>query len=72
VNLLVHSLEGDSLVSLSAPGNAPLPEVVPLPADLSVERVVRALEDLQRSDPNRYVRLRSAAALRQISARDLQ
>jgi hypothetical protein len=27
---------------------------------------------LQRSDPNRYVRLRSAAALRQIGPRDLQ
>jgi len=34
--------------------------------------VVRALEDLERSDPNRYVRLRSAAALRQISTRDVQ
>jgi hypothetical protein len=40
--------------------------------DESVGRVVRALEDLQRRDPNRYVRLRSAAALRQISGRDLQ
>ena len=75
VNLLVRSLEGDSLASLSVPGNAPLPpppEVVPLPADLSADRVVRALEDLQRHDPNRYVRLRSAAALRQISPRDMQ
>jgi HEAT repeat protein len=38
----------------------------------SVDRVVRALEDLRRRDPNRYVRLRSAAALRQIGPRDLQ
>jgi HEAT repeat protein len=37
-----------------------------------VERVVRALEDLERRDPNRYVRLRSAAALRQIGTRDVQ
>ena len=28
---------------------------------ISVVRVIRALEDLRRSDPNRYVRLRSAA-----------
>jgi len=41
-------------------------------ADESVGRVVRALEDLQRRDPNRYVRLRSAAALRQIGSRDMQ
>jgi hypothetical protein len=40
--------------------------------DESVGRVVRALEDLQRRDPNRYVRLRSAAALRQIGSRDMQ
>jgi HEAT repeat protein len=38
----------------------------------SVRRVVRALEDLQRRDPNRYVRLRSAAALRQIGPPDVQ
>ena len=40
--------------------------------DESVGRVVQALEDLQRRDPNRYVRLRSAAALRQIGSRDMQ
>jgi HEAT repeat protein len=34
--------------------------------------VIRTLEDLQRSDPNRYVRLRSAAALRQIGTREVQ
>jgi hypothetical protein len=47
-------------------------EVSPIPVDPSVGRVVRALEELQRSDPNRYVRLRSAAALRQISTREPQ
>ena len=30
------------------------------------------LQDLQRRDPNRYVRLRSAAALRQIGPREVQ
>lgn len=85
VNLLVRSLDGDDFahgnIGFSAPLSAPTPEltltpgVPPLPAELgedSVGRVVRALEDLRHSDPNRYVRLRSAAALRQINARDLQ
>jgi len=40
--------------------------------DPSVERVVRVLEQLQRRDPSRYVRLRSAAALRQIGPREVQ
>lgn len=72
VNLLVRSLEGDAG---DGPGDAseiPAAEVASLSGDSSVERVVRALEDLQRRDPNRYVRLRSAAALRQISGRDWQ
>jgi hypothetical protein len=75
VNLLVRSLEGEALefdgpVILHAPS---APEAaVALPGDLSPGRVVRALQDLQRRDPNRYVRLRSAAALRQISPRDVQ
>jgi hypothetical protein len=38
--------------------------------DPSVAKVIRALEDLQHNDPSRYVRLRSAAALRQIGSRD--
>jgi hypothetical protein len=40
--------------------------------DPSSEKVIRTLEELQKSDPNRYVRLRSAAALRQIGPRELQ
>jgi hypothetical protein len=72
VNLLVRSLEGDAFGGLTAPGEPPAPEPIVLPGDVSVVRVVRALEDLQRRDPNRYVRLRSAAALRQISPRDVQ
>jgi hypothetical protein len=41
-------------------------------ADPSVEKVIRTLEELQKRDPSRYVRLRSAAALRQIGPRELQ
>lgn len=41
-------------------------------SESSLERVIRALEELQRNDPNRYVRLRSAAALRQITASEDQ
>jgi hypothetical protein len=40
--------------------------------DASVERVIRVLQQLQRRDPSRYVRLRSAAALRQIGPREVQ
>ena len=73
VNLLVHSLEGDvndgtQVVERTARQRYR----VELDNGESVVRVVRALEDLQRRDPNRYVRLRSAAALRQISTRDIQ
>ena len=71
VNLLVGSLA-------PAPANAPhSPRMmqspqVPAPApDPSLERVIRTLQDLQRNDPNRYVRLRSAAALKQIGPREL-
>ncbi|MBV9887303.1 MAG: HEAT repeat domain-containing protein [Acidobacteria bacterium] len=78
VNLLVVSLDGnesisgeDSLPLVAAP--SPNAEIAPINGDgEDVGRVVRALEDLQRRDPNRYVRLRSAAALRQIGSRDMQ
>jgi len=72
VNLLVRSLEGDSQDGTGSPSELPSAEVSSLSSDSSVDRVVRALEDLERSDPNRYVRLRSAAALRQIGTRDVQ
>jgi hypothetical protein len=36
-------------------------------SDGSIQDVVRALENLQHSDPSRYVRLRSSAALREIN-----
>jgi HEAT repeat protein len=85
VNLLVRSLELESVSQTPAMPEAPeapgsdMPMIAPnapavaLPsAEPSVRRVVRALEDLQRRDPNRYVRLRSAAALRQIGPPDVQ
>jgi hypothetical protein len=72
VNLLVRSLEGDVTEGSQVVSVPPGSEAVVLGNDDSVVRVVRALEDLQRRDPNRYVRLRSAAALRQISSRDVQ
>jgi hypothetical protein len=72
VNLLVRSLEGESLEGADVSVEPQTPEAGALSGPPSVERVVRALEDLQRRDPNRYVRLRSAAALRQISPRDVQ
>jgi hypothetical protein len=85
VNLLVRSLELESNSQMGAASEAPeapesdMPMVAPsipaapLPgAEPSVRRVVRALEELQRRDPNRYVRLRSAAALRQIGPPDVQ
>jgi anti-sigma factor RsiW len=82
VNLLVRSLELESVRQVPDAPEAPdsrdfdVPMVAPVAAlpgsDPSVQRVVRALEDLQHRDPNRYVRLRSAAALRQIGPPEVQ
>jgi HEAT repeat protein len=83
VNLLVRSLELESLPQMpelpeGPDSDMPMPMIAPnapvalTGADPSVRRVVRALEELQHSDPNRYVRLRSAAALRQIGPPDVQ
>jgi HEAT repeat protein len=71
VNLLVRSLEPGAL---DASDREPLiaPDGVERPLDPSMEHVVRTLQELQRNDPNRYVRLRSAAALRQIGPREVQ
>jgi HEAT repeat protein len=85
VNMLVRSLEMESataqIVELpDVPETPDAPMIAPVaPAagalsrsDASVQRVVRALEDLRHRDPNRYVRLRSAAALRQIGPAEVQ
>jgi len=80
VNLLVGSLNHEAPESgPPAPGGpvvapvAPAPEAETAPGeDAGFERVVRVLQQLQRRDPSRYVRLRSAAALRQIGPREVQ
>ncbi|HVO58625.1 MAG TPA: HEAT repeat domain-containing protein [Dongiaceae bacterium] len=58
--------------SPAMPAIAPSAPVILTDADPSVLRVVRALEELQKHDPNRYVRLRSAAALRQIGTPEVR
>jgi hypothetical protein len=87
VNMLVHSLErGSQDVAVASfpkltgePENlddatvtSSLSESGTLLSDTSVEKVIHTLEELQKRDPSRYVRLRSAAALRQIGPRELQ
>jgi len=85
VNLLVRSLELESVANAPGAPGAPepsdtdmvmiapnAPAVVLAGGEPSVRRVVRALQDLQEHDPNRYVRLRSAAALRQIGPPEIQ
>jgi HEAT repeat protein len=63
--LLVRSLEGADFSGSEVDASQ-------IPPDPSVDRVIRALEGLQHRDPNPYVRLRSAAALRQIGPREAQ
>lgn len=82
VNLLVRSLDSPA-VEVLTPVPEPAPQMVTAghsapvaPGQYSVDdsftNVIRALKDLQSSDPSRYVRLRSAAALREINARNEQ
>jgi HEAT repeats len=78
VNVLVGSLEhGPSSIPQMAAGvsgDSPVRQssASALEEDPSVERVVLVLQQLQHRDPDRYVRLRSAAALRQIGPREVQ
>lgn len=78
INLLVRSLEMEmsmppaSETNLDEPMMGSTAPAVIASSDPSVQRVVRALEQLRRSDPNHYVRLRSAAALRQIGPAEVQ
>ena len=74
VNVLVGSLQHRESEETAPETAAATPVIQPgsPEEDESVERVVRALEQLQRRDPSRYVRLRSAAALRQIGPREVQ
>jgi HEAT repeats len=80
VNLLVRSLEQaphESIASPSASPGAVSAGMIQAGTQVSetggsIESVIRTLENLQHSDPNRYVRLRSASALKEISARNNQ
>jgi len=78
VNVLVGSLqpsnpeESTPEAPDAAPPAPPLVKLSNPEDDGSVDRVIRALQQLQRRDPSRYVRLRSAAALRQIGPREVQ
>ena len=79
VNLLVGSLDNRPPDFDALPEAPERPAVAPMPAtrtsdeeDASFEHVVKVLQELQRRDPNPYVRLRSAAALRQIGPREVQ
>ncbi len=74
VNVLVGSLQRGDSVEMAPEPDDTTPKLAPSRADddQSVERVVRVLQQLQRRDPSRYVRLRSAAALRQIGPREVQ
>jgi HEAT repeat protein/putative zinc finger protein len=77
VNLLVGSLQSEEQGSDTAPAPPEATVVAPAPRapgneDPSFAQVVKVLQELQRRDPNSYVRLRSAAALRQIGPREVQ
>jgi hypothetical protein len=75
VNMLVASLQGDQSDTQETDPVAPVVAGTKAPAQPGadeLEPVVRVLERLQRQDPSRYVRLRSAAALRQIGPREVQ
>jgi HEAT repeat protein len=69
VNLLVRALENKPAEVTDAQSTSGEDSI---PADPSVAHVIQTLEDLQRHDPNRYVRMRSAAALRQIGPHEVQ
>ena len=78
VNLLVGSLEKPDASGEGMPvaGMPPIPGSDAVSATAAAEAqgassstVIRELEVLQHHDPSRYVRLRSAAALRQLNAR---
>jgi HEAT repeats/Putative zinc-finger len=76
VNLLVRALETQNQSVMPLPPNAPA--AAPMiragartnaaAANAEMEKLTRELEILQQSDPSRYVRLRSASALRELDA----
>jgi hypothetical protein len=76
VNLLVGALKNEVTDTDTAPLTPEAPVVASAPrapgSDEDFEQVVKVLQELQRRDPDRNVRLRSAAALRQIGPREVQ
>ena len=78
VNLLVRALESadeapevlPEAPSDFGPGVAPL--ALPSNGREIEQRILHALDELRQHDSNRYVRLRSAAALRQIALQEVQ
>jgi hypothetical protein len=80
VNLLVRALESadeaPEVAPEAPPNDFPAPGVAPLPLPQNSreteQRILRALDELRQHDSNRYVRLRSAAALRQIALQEVQ
>jgi hypothetical protein len=74
VNVLVGSLRRGDTEEMKPGAEKGVQSMKPSREDKdpSIERVVRVLQQLQRKDPSRYVRLRSAAALRQIGPREVQ
>ena len=72
VNLLVRSLEETTPTVPDAARVLRVPSVSDARQETPIANVISALEELQRRDPNRYVRLRSAAALSQIGSGEVQ
>jgi HEAT repeats/Putative zinc-finger len=75
VNVLVGSLHrvgADELAQQQPLAGMAPPKPGRPEEDQSLERVISVLQQLQHRDPSRYVRLRSAAALRQIGPREVQ
>jgi HEAT repeats/Putative zinc-finger len=80
INLLVRAIDSGSELPELAPeapdSESPVqgvaPQALPFAGKDSEQRILRALDNLRQHDSNRYVRLRSAAALRQIAQQDMQ
>jgi len=80
VNLLVRALESADEapeVAPEAPSNDFLRQALPRQPSRKIagkpnSAFLRALDELRQHDSNRYVRLRSAAALRQIALQEVQ
>ena len=78
VNLLVRALESADEAPEALPeapsdfGPGVAPPALPPNGRETEQRILRALDELRQHDSNRYVRLRSAAALRQIALQVVQ